>query len=800
MKKLLLGVSIASVLGLAGCGGDESIADIKQQVEDAGGVQQPASRIIFDPSGGNLSVPNDLLFSGTNDGTLVMPKETDDDGNLIDSPDYVDPETAIGGLDGWSTTSAFAIEVAMGVTDATVSGDALAQAVHLFEANLGGSLSPVTACKPLDSLSLCNIVSELTYGVDFVAQASGNQIAIVPRKPLQAAHGYLLVLTNQIEDSEGNSLRGSSTYETVSTDVDEAPLPLPSQLSLQKIINSYEDGAAAFVNKDDIIYTAGFTTQSVADVFETTKLLMLNPPAGTDYAPSISTPTATGAVVAALADHYVATLTLPIYGECSMSACMDGATPLINSRWKAAGDSPVAVSLALGASLLGSTADDALSAANFATQASLYGLSTSVTDALTNPASLVGFPWTLNGGAVADSTKHLTRFNPIPAVVRTENVPVQITLPKTSKPAAGWPVVIAMHGLGQGKESALAYADAYAAKGIATIAIDMPLHGERSFGLGVDGAYAITASADSFGESIGKDDAFNNGDILAFINIASPLTVRDNFRQAILDNLALRFSLNSLAGTFDVSKISLQGLSLGAIVGTSVARYSNSGLVHPATQAVLPNYYAITDASLVAPAGGLAGSFYGSASFGPVLFENIKQNSTFIDLVTAANTEGYTAGSAEYDALVLGVYAKFIPSFAFAIQTAVDSIDPLNSASTLAAASLPVQVIEVVGDGSNLADQVLPNRVTGFPLSGTEPLIDYLGLDDTKCVSTGTVAGSGVVRFIKGHHSSLVNPAEEAGVTDGFAAQATAAMQAQVATFADTGNIVISDDTLVKGC
>lgn len=73
MKRLLLGVSIASVLGLTGCGGDETIAEINQQV----GTTQPASRIIFDPSGGSLSVPNDLLFSGTTDGTLFLPDEKD---------------------------------------------------------------------------------------------------------------------------------------------------------------------------------------------------------------------------------------------------------------------------------------------------------------------------------------------------------------------------------------------------------------------------------------------------------------------------------------------------------------------------------------------------------------------------------------------------------------------------------------------------------------------------------------------------------------------------------------------------
>jgi hypothetical protein len=59
--------------------------------------------------------------------------------------------------------------------------------------------------------------------------------------------------------------------------------------------------------------------------------------------------------------------------------------------------------------------------------------------------------------------------------------------------------VIALHGLGQAKESALNYAGAYAAVGIATVAIGMPLHGERSFSL-VGGSYTITATDDVFGE------------------------------------------------------------------------------------------------------------------------------------------------------------------------------------------------------------------------------------------------------------------------------------------------------------
>jgi hypothetical protein len=83
-------------------------------------VQQPTSRIIFDQANSKLAVPNDLLFSGINDGTLMFPLEKDSDGNLLAAPDYVDAETALGALDGWSTSIPFVIEVAMGVEGATI--------------------------------------------------------------------------------------------------------------------------------------------------------------------------------------------------------------------------------------------------------------------------------------------------------------------------------------------------------------------------------------------------------------------------------------------------------------------------------------------------------------------------------------------------------------------------------------------------------------------------------------------------------------------------------------------------------
>lgn len=120
----------------------------------------------------------------------------------------------------------------------------------------------------------------------------------------------------------------------------------------------------------------------------------------------------------------------------------------------------------------------------------------------------------------------------------------------------------------------------------------------------------------------------------------------------------------------------------------------------------------------------------------------------------AANKQGYQPGSAEYEALVQTVYAEFIPTFAFAVQTGIESADPINQTAMLKATGLPVHLVEIVGDGAgNKGDQVLPGTVAGFPLSGTEPLIATLGLN---CVDQ-TSAGGGAVRFAKGHHSSLID-------------------------------------------
>ncbi|GIU54029.1 MULTISPECIES: VolA/Pla-1 family phospholipase [Shewanella] len=828
MKRLILGVAIASALGLSGCS-EDSTNEAKDSVEPL----IPFSQVVFDPAAGDVPLPNDLLFNGTTDGTLAIPGE--------DGVDYVDPTLALGALDGWSTSSPISITVDLATDN---SGEMLtldaasvfqAGAVRLFEATVGGALSTDPECSDELSLSACKIGEELQFGVDFIAQASGNTIAVVPLKALKPNQSYIYATTNLIQDSAGRAIEPSSTYTLLKLDIDTKPLETDEQLLLQGLVNSYEKGMAAEhgVDAETVSYSGLFTTQSVADVYETTKLLMASTPG---YTPSfVQTPMpmdngfggvvtvaqaaglteADGVayVVSDIAEIYTAVVRLPIYGDCSSSACnipiVDGAPTAPNGRWFALGDSPVSVLLALEAGTM--------SVANFSSQAVAQGVDPAA--ALQNPALMAGKTWLLDDGTAADPTKHLTKFNPVPAIMNYEDVNVQITLPNATKlaefqasqgltftpPTNGWPTTMALHGLGGTKQMALAYAGTYAALGVATIAIDMPLHGDRSYDATGNGVYDISATSELFGPE------YANGNPLVFVNVASTLTVRDNFRQATLDHLGLRLLLTGMyseiaqAGgqqVFDISKISAQGLSLGGIVGTTLSTYASTGLTNPADGTELPNAYAINAASLVAPAGGLAGSFAGSATFGPVLFETVTATADFIALVEEANVAGYEPGTPEYAALVESVYAAFIPTFAFAVQTAVDSADPINHAAMLADTQLPVHLIEVAGDGAgNLPDQVLPNQVEGFPLSGTEPLIAGLGLG---CVSSNN-AGSGVVRFAKGHHSSIVSPDEIDGVTDGMAARATVEMQSQVATFAKTAGlgaatILVDDEEVIVPC
>ena len=159
MKKLVLSLAIVSALGLSACD-SETIEDVQKEVADNGTAVTAQARISYDPANGILSVPNDLLFSDTTDGTLNLPVE--------DATDFGDPTVAMSALDGWSTTNPFVLAIDF---PAGTSLDAASvynpASIKVYETLMGGD----PGCETVPRGAACTVVGELTFGVDFIAKA-----------------------------------------------------------------------------------------------------------------------------------------------------------------------------------------------------------------------------------------------------------------------------------------------------------------------------------------------------------------------------------------------------------------------------------------------------------------------------------------------------------------------------------------------------------------------------------------------------------------------------------------------------
>jgi len=830
MKKLALSIAVISALSLSACD-NETIEDIQKEVADNGTAVTAQSRVVFDPAKGVLSVPNDLLFLGTTDGTLFMPGEKDSEGLHLITPDYSDPSTALGVLDGWSTFNPFSLE--MDFPDGKsldVASASLPSSVRIFEAVMGASRTD-DDCKAeiVSQGHVCKIVGELTFGPtgDYVTQASGNSVAIIPVKPLKPKTTYIVALTSSLIDVNGDSVQPSITYDLVRQDIATLPLATPSQLALQSVINSFEAAIEGEgVAHEDIIYTMAMTTQSTTDVLHVTKSLLatgLSPDPESVVVPlPIVSVTSSGKTVAQvlvaegilddsnpahaalLGLHQAATvstgtITLPYY--LSAPTETNPAAPL-NTWWRARCDS--------GATLAGM--DPAMIPAGPLDANDAFCMAFNLRD--------------LSSEVTIDSQRHLTQYNPIPAATGSNILDVQMTVPDLAtvnyirstltpaldpivKPEGGWPVVILAHGIPSQKEHMLLTTGSLALQGLATIAIDHPLHNSRAFG-------PMNAAIDP----------------LAYMNLGSLPTLRDNTRQSVADLLGLRFGINFLTDNdadetndIDKTRVHYLGQSLGSITGANFLAVTNTPMAGVPDQ--VNGMFAVQASTLSVPTQGLAHALLGSMSFGDLLKANITMagSEAFTAVVMmAAEQAGVTPNGEGWNALVVATYQAFwsqLPveeqmalnsiyaKFAFAAQSVLDAGDPVNFAGQLAANQTPLHLIEVVGglelsDGTiNGGDRVLPNRVSSTPLGGTEPLISLLGLAPiSETTMNGESAVSGAVRFLGGDHSSMFSPTPTVTSPDAMvSARAYQEMQTQAATYISTNGLVLPvvDTGLVAG-
>ena len=736
MKKLVLGLTVASLVGISGCGDSPKEPTIPEGTTASGGAGSTAlTRPIFKPGSGELPLPNDLLFSGTLNLTLNPPVD--------DETNFSDPLVAASSLDGWSATAPFSFSFENNDgTDLNPATVIPGSTVRMYEVNsLRPEALPGTGI-PVPSGPVTGVVRELTPGLDFVATYAGPlTVAVIPTRPLTQQATYMVVVTNGIEDANGNNVITDGQY-AVAQRAEAIPAGLPTSAlePVRQLVNAMEAAAdAAGQPKEDITLSFQFTVQSVGEVISTAKLVYVDgfiAAGGTPYTSFSALPLdTTPFTTLGAADLYK--------GEFGLTYYLTAPDSLGNLGH-------------LGVANPTSVLDDFFRGA--AEIPDGQGGSTP------NPF----------GGDVT------TYANRLPAATGQEIVPLLVSMPKAAlgcaKPAEGYPVMIFQHGITSDRTSMLGIADAMGAPPTCTavVAMDLPIHGIAADNL------VHLAMLQASGGAIGLFDGYDAGGVRErtfgvdyvdnatgapgpdgiadssgshTINLTNLLVSRDNGRQAILDLLALEKAIGYMdvdgdsIADFNAGNVKFMGHSLGGIVGTGFLGHSD--LVE---SAVLAN-----------PSGGIALMLDASPTFGPSIRAGLAAN-------------GVEAGTPDYNL------------FLFATQTVIDSMDPASTSAFAVANGIPTLMLQTAND------MVIPNFVATAPQSGTTPLAAFMGMANLAADQPGFVAGERIFsRLNSGGHSSVLSPTEDAAIT--------VEMQTQIVSFLSSPSgskaVLVSDPSLL---
>lgn len=717
----LVPLAIAGLL-LGACSGGSNSPRATPQPPATNGNGNPVSGIMtarFDPSAAVIPFPNNLLSQGTRDLTINAP--------AANPNNFGDPTVALNALDGFSTTAPWSMSFSAAIAPASLVPG---QSVRMFEVSIITS-GPGTG-------AVSGVVRELAFPADFAvavatSDSTGRTLAVVPTRPLEELKTYMVVVTNGVTDTAGNNATPDQTYflakrtspiasGTGAACVSLDPLlPASSACALEPLRQLTNTFENAAVSRG--ISRDSIVVSWVANTQGVSPALRavrtLTRPQTTRFAPTGLTTAAAG--LPPIADIYIGTISLPYYLQApGVGTPANPPTVVLTGFWRAAPGGYVA------------------------------------------PFSQLGLDPTSTNVTVA---------NPIPVATTTVTAPVLVTLPNAAsgrtRPAAGWPVVMFQHGVTRNRCDMLAISATMASQGFAVVSIDQPLHGAsptrtsdpcRPFHIGGTPFAALGARERTFDVDLvnnatgapGPDGVVDDAGTHS-INLSSLLTSRDNLRQAVADLFVVAASIPGMdvngnqVPDFDGSRIVFVGQSLGAIVGTTF-------------MALEPT---VNNGLLSVPGGQIAFMLNGSPTFGPRIRAGI----------AAAR------GLAQTDPAFPPLLAQFLT----VTQTVVDSGDPVNYARY--SASERILMHEVVGGGSVLPDQVVPNTVAGAPLAGTEPLIAALGLSTVTATTQNANGIRGAVRFIQGDHGALLSPAASAA--------ATAEMQGQMASMLVSGGTAV---------
>lgn len=214
---------LATILALTGCGGSGSSGTTVAADSSAHPVFAPLTQ-----DASNLPFPTDLLFAGSQDGTLNIPGVANSDNPATPAAvaAFADPMVALNTVDGFSTTAMLTIPFNAALDGSTAN---LQAGIHIFKTD--GNL---IQAQQLPSKAPSG-ATELTYGVDFIASVSGSTLAILPLKPLDESTTYIVAISTDLKTRDGeNIVAGPQYLYALSGKPSGLPASLAQMLQLDK--------------------------------------------------------------------------------------------------------------------------------------------------------------------------------------------------------------------------------------------------------------------------------------------------------------------------------------------------------------------------------------------------------------------------------------------------------------------------------------------------------------------------------------------------------------------------------------
>lgn len=791
MNKVYLAALISSTLLLAGCGNETELTGQPTVVEFEPSIQESLSKptkVKFTLQGTEASVPiaNNLLFS-TTDGTLNIP---------TDDTSLSNPLVAVGQMDGWSTSQPISIDFGASLGSNSVSAQSGQSIAYLIQIP-----KPLTAMTPTD------LAQVKTIPVNVIK--SGARLNIVPTMPLNGGSEFLLAITNSLTDANGETVGMSESYATLkSTQRIYTEGSLASAQQLVQATEAFIAGGTG-IDPSTIIYSSWFSTQSVGDTMYATKGIvaqaagkLLTQTGGfSDFWKGAANPnnvdltTAGTMTITSTSDFntalnndpnvttFMASERAALLGkyaqfQSQFSALFPNSTISFNdtktnvtkgtvklpyfletgSDWNTQPFESATPSLAIIENLLNDETEQLntigqLDAANvdYTKLSSAAGVAEELPD-------LMGLTLTKVDGSQADPQRLITRYSPVPAVKSLQDVEFLFFTPEDGDYNN---LVIYQHGITSLKEDSYSFAYYLTTQDIAVLAIDAPLHGSRS----------LDAQRSA------------NANVLAYMNLSYLPVARDNLRQSMMDIIHLRAALalngeelvknSAFTGAYktgSLTDVSLVGHSLGGIIGTTAFVQANRSLGSPEADGL----FDFKNASIMNSGGQIAYLLLGSQSFGPLIAHNVAIQSvpSYMTYVSS-NCTDQSSSSWQQACMIEFVKsdankAKVLEQtlqFAYATQTVLDGIDPINNASAELAGKIMMAQANV--------DATVPNNVpegsftTIAPFAGTEALADKIGLTAINSSSSNAAVPTPFLRYDStALHSTFIAPMQS-NLSDG---------------------------------